>query len=155
MHVGLAVAPGREEISAPAYQTEGSAAFDLAAAETVVVMPGTLAMIPTGLILQIPQDHVLLIFARSSLAIKKHLLLANGVGIVDADYCGSQDEIKILVLNMTPEPSTVLKGERIAQGIILPFDRVNFVAYQPPELSRGGFGSTQGYDSAASRIILP
>ena len=153
MQVGVAAV--REDVQAPQYQTDGAACFDLSAAETVVVMPG-LTMIPTGLVMQVPKDHVLLIFARSSLPIKKHLLLANGLGVVDSDYCGAEDEIKVLVLNLTSQPTTVLKGERIAQGMILPVDRVTFLAYQPPDASRGGFGSTEGYqETPAPRIIIP
>lgn len=152
MDVGVSLL--REGAQCPEYQTDGAAGFDLSSAEHMVVMPGMLALVPTGLVMQIPKDHVLLIFARSSLAIKKHLMLANGVGVIDSDYCGAEDEIKLLLINMTPEPVTILKGDRLAQGLILPIDRARFVGYVPRETSRGGFGSTDGYAAPEPNLVV-
>ena len=83
------------------------------------------------------------IFARSSTPLKRGLMVANGVGIVDQDYCGPNDEVKIAVVNFTAAPVHVSTGDRIAQGILLPATKVSWeeVAEVRQE-SRGGFGST-------------
>src|SRR6185503_18442481 len=98
----------------PQYQTAGAAGFDLAASEDVVVPPSTIALVPTGLVIQAPPGHFLGIFARSSTPLKRGLMVANGVGVIDRDYCGPQDEIKIQVLNFTAEPVSISRGDRIA-----------------------------------------
>src|SRR4029078_11360245 len=107
----------------PQYQTAGAAGFDLAASEDVVVAPSSIALIPTCLVIQVPAGHFLGVFARSSTPLKRGLMVANGVGVIDRDYCGPEDEIKIQVLNFTAEPVTVSRGDRLAQGIILPYVR--------------------------------
>jgi dUTP pyrophosphatase len=85
----------------------------------------------------------LAVFARSSTPLKRGLMIANGVGVVDSDYCGPTDEVKIPTLNFTGQPVQVLKGDRIAQGILLPSPHV--VWEEVGELrpsARGGFGAT-------------
>ena len=83
------------------------------------------------------------VFARSSTPLRRGLMIANGVGVIDADYCGATDEVKIAVLNFTAEPVTVKMGDRIAQGILLPITRVEWDESAAPERNaRGGFGST-------------
>ena len=70
-------------------------------------------------------------------------MVANGVGVVDQDYCGPHDEVKIAVLNFTSAPVRVAAGDRVAQGMLLPVTRV---AWEEAQMlrgeSRGGFGST-------------
>src|SRR5690242_4757344 len=88
----------------PEYQTAGAAGFDFAAAADVVVAPRSVALVPTGLVIEVPRGHFLGVFARSSTPLKRGLMIANGVGVVDEDYCGPQDEVKIQVLNFTDQP---------------------------------------------------
>jgi dUTP pyrophosphatase len=91
----------------------------------------------------VPAGHFLGVFARSSTPLKRGLMVANGVGIVDSDYCGPKDEIKIEVVNFTNAPAMVKKGDRLAQGVILPFVRAEWQETQEaPGATRGGFGST-------------
>jgi dUTP diphosphatase len=129
-------------VSLPSYQTAEAAGFDLAASMDMTIEPGAVALVPTGLVIAVPKDHFLGIFARSSTPLKRGLMVANGVGVVDADYCGPADEIKIQVLNFTQAPVHVRRGDRLAQGVILPFVRAEFHEEQPAAASRGGFGST-------------
>jgi dUTP pyrophosphatase len=92
---------------------------------------------------------VLGIFARSSTPLKRGLMVANGVGLVDSDYRGPNDEIKIEVLNFTAAPVTVRRGDRLAQGVILPFVRAEWrEEAEATAPTRGGFGSTgtRGHD---------
>src|SRR5215218_2037950 len=107
-------------IPLPRYETAGAAGFDLAASQDTVVAPGGFALIPTGLVVEVPPGHFLGIFARSSTPLKRGLMVANGVGVIDADYCGPADEIKIQVLNITDAPVSVARGDRLAQGVVLP-----------------------------------
>src|SRR6185436_10975907 len=110
----------------PQYQTPGSAGFDLAANADLVIAPGTIALVPTGLVIQVPPGHFLGIFARSSTPLKKGLMVANGVGVIDEDYCGPADEVKIQVLNFTAAPVHVARGDRIAQGLLIPVARADW-----------------------------
>lgn len=126
----------------PDYQTAEAAAFDLAAVEDVTVQPGRVALIPTGLVIKVPLRMFLGIFARSSTPLKRGLMVANGVGVVDPDYCGPNDEVKIAVVNFTDDVVAVKAGDRIAQGILLAAPRVEWVEAEPGEKSRGGFGSS-------------
>lgn len=133
----------RDSVRLPAYETGGAAAFDLAAAEDVTIAAGQVALVPTGLVIEVPQGWFLGIFARSSTPLKRGLMVANGVGVVDADYCGPADEVKVAVLNFTARPVEVKAGDRLAQGILLQAPRV--VWEEATELaaeSRGGFGAT-------------
>ncbi len=126
----------------PEYQTKDAAGFDLAAVADVTVEPGRVALIPTGLVIRVPLRMFLGIFARSSTPLKRGLMIANGVGVIDPDYCGPADEVKIAVMNFTGEPVTVRAGDRIAQGILLNAPRVEWAEGRPGETSRGGFGSS-------------
>jgi dUTP pyrophosphatase len=126
----------------PSYQTAGSAGFDLAASADLTVHPGAVALVPTGLVIEVPAGHFLGIFARSSTPLKRGLIVANGVGVVDSDYSGPSDEIKIAVLNVTSAPVEIKRGDRLAQGVIIPFVRAQWREDAPAGTSRGGFGST-------------
>ena len=126
----------------PAYQTAQAAAFDLASVADMTIEPGRVALIPTGLVIQVPLRMFLGIFARSSTPLKKGLMVANGVGVIDPDYCGPADEVKIAVLNFTDQPVSVRAGDRIAQGILLDAPRVEWIEAPAEGASRGGFGSS-------------
>jgi dUTP pyrophosphatase len=137
----------------PRYETSGAAGFDLAASVDMTISPGQVTLVPTGLVIEVPPGHFLGVFARSSTPLKRGLMVANGVGIVDSDYCGPTDEIKIEVFNFTGAPVEVRRGDRLAQGVILPFVRAAFEeAHEVTRGSRGGFGSTdQGADDGTAR----
>lgn len=133
----------RPDVPLPAYESPGAAAFDLSAAEDVTVAAGAMALVPTGLVVEVPPGMFLGIFARSSTPLRRGLMVANGVGIVDPDYCGPADEVKVAVFNCTARPVTVARGDRIAQGVFLPAPRVTWDEVdQLRSDSRGGFGST-------------
>jgi dUTP pyrophosphatase len=126
----------------PAYATAGAAGFDLAAAHDVDVPPRAIRLVGTGLVMKVPDGHFLAIVARSSTPLKRGLMVANSVGIVDSDYCGPADEIKIQVINVTDAHVVVRRGDRIAQGLILRAPQVTFEEVETVGASRGGFGST-------------
>ena len=109
----------------------------------MAVAPGRVALVRTGLIIEVPTGHFLGIFARSSTPLKRGLLVANGVGVIDPDYSGPNDEIMIQVLNFTAAEVCVKRGDRLAQGVVLPAPRVTWheVSDIRP-VTRGGFGAT-------------
>lgn len=130
--------------SLPAYQTSGAAAADLCACleEPVSIGVGECVMIPTGLAMSMPRDTVALIFARSGLAVKKGISLANSVGVIDSDYRG---EIKVALVNHGNEPFTVSCGDRIAQIGFFPVLPAEFSLadeLDDTERGTGGFGHT-------------
>lgn len=132
-----------KELPLPEYKTPGSVAFDIAASEDISVPARETALIPTGLVICAPTDCALIIAARSSTAIKRGLMLANGIGIIDQDFCGPNDEIKISVYNFTDKPVKIKKGERIAQGMFVKIEKAEWKQADKLEnKTRGGFGST-------------
>jgi dUTP pyrophosphatase len=137
-----------EDVELPQYQSAESAGFDLASAQDAVIEPNQIAKLRTGLIIEAPEGHFLLIAARSSLGLKKGLQLANSVGVVDRDYAGPEDEIHLLIRNITTQAVEVKKGERLAQGLFVKVDQVKWrESDMVREQSRGGIGSTGGYSS--------
>ena len=132
-----------DTVPLPTYGTDESAGFDLAAAHDVIVAPGTIALVRTGLVIEVPTGHFLAIFARSSTPLKRGLVVANGVGVIDPDYSGPNDEIMIQVLNFTAADVSVTRGDRLAQGIVLPAPRITWQEVTGiREVTRGGFGAT-------------
>lgn len=128
----------------PAYQTTGSAACDLCAAidSPVIIEPGKSALIPTGIAIEPTESCVCLLFARSGLAVKHGITLANTVGVIDQDYRG---EIKAALINHGGEAYTVTPGERIAQMMFVRYAQANFIPsdeLSDTERGSGGFGHT-------------
>ena len=130
-------------IGLPEPATGRAAGFDLAAAADMEIPPRSIRLVGTGLVIAVPDGYFLGIFARSSTPLKRGLMVANGVGVIDADYCGPDDEIKIQVLNITDAPVKVARGDRLAQGIVLPCPRIEWNEVEEMTVpTRGGFGST-------------
>ena len=132
-----------DSVALPRYESDGAAAFDLAASEDIEIPPGEVRLVPTGLVVEVPAGMFLAILARSSTPLKRGLMVANGVGVIDSDYCGATDEVKIAVVNFRSVPVQVKAGDRIAQGLVLPAPRVTWEeTKEEARPSRGGFGST-------------
>ena len=133
------------DVGLPEQATARAAGFDLAAAADIEIPARSIRLVGTGLVIAVPDGYFLGIFARSSTPLKRGLMVANGVGVIDADYCGPADEIKIQVLNVTDAAVKGGRGDRLAQGIILPAPRVEWEEVDEiSATSRGGFGSTGG-----------
>ena len=125
----------------PAYATPGSCAFDVYARVETVIAPHALALIPANLIVGVPPGHVLMLCSRSSTP-KKGLLTPHGFGVIDQDFCGPENELKVQVLNYTDAPVTVARGERIAQAMVVPCPTLELEEVAATGASRGDFGST-------------
>ena len=130
-------------VGLPQAATGRAAGFDLASAVDIDIPPRSIRLVGTGLVIAVPDGFFLGIFARSSTPLKRGLMVANGVGVVDADYCGPADEVKIQLLNFTDEPVQIKRGDRLAQGIVLPAPHIEWEEMSTvSEPTRGGFGST-------------
>ena len=138
------VKPAFQDLAPPVYASEGAAGADLRAAVngSVTLAPGARAVIPTGLVLEIPEGLEGVVRARSGLALRHGLGLLNGPGTIDSDYRG---EVKVILGNFGQEPFTVNRGERIAQLVIAPVARAEWDEREELDgtgRGAGGFGHT-------------
>jgi dUTP pyrophosphatase len=132
----------RPEAVIPEYKTPGSCCFDLVCVEDAVIQPKEIKLLPTGIVVCVPEGYMLMVASRSSTP-KKGLQIIQGVGILDQDYCGPNDELKLQVYNHTDSPVEVKKGDRIYQAGFVRVDRAEWD--EGPAVGvkdRGGFGST-------------
>ena len=130
------------DLPLPTYATAGSVGFDLLCREDTEIAPRTVELIPSNVIVRIPAGYMLMLTLRSSTPLRKGLLIPNGVGIIDQDYCGEGDELRVQVFNFREGAVMVKRGERIAQGIFIPVTRVSWNEVDEMGKGRGGFGST-------------
>ena len=125
----------------PKHQTKYSAGADLSANETVVIKPNEIRLVGTGCfvpqIKSIDEDLVFMLCNRSSVAYKRGLIVANGIGVIDQDYC---DEIKVMFINLSCESRVIQKGEKIAQLVPMRYVPGYFDVVKNDRV--GGFGST-------------
>lgn len=127
----------------PVYETRGSVGFDVYCREETRIQPKEISLLPSNLIIETPEGYMLLLALRSSTPKKKGLLKPNSIGIIDNDYCGEKDEIKIQVYNFSEEEVVVKKGEKIAQGVFVKIDKAEWEETgEMKNKNRGGFGST-------------
>ncbi|MGV1831369.1 dUTP diphosphatase [Agrobacterium vitis] len=138
--------PHGEGLELPAYETAGAAGMDLRAAvteaEPLTLAPGKRALVPTGLIMEIPQGFEAQIRPRSGLAFKNGITCLNTPGTIDSDYRG---EVKVLLINLGDEDFTITRGMRIAQMVIAPVTQVQVIEVTETSdtvRGAGGFGST-------------
>lgn len=127
----------------PIYETEKSVGFDFVAREDTLIKKKEIGLIPTNVIVGIPEGFVLFIASRSSTPKKKGLLIPHGIGIIDQDYCGPEDEILAQFYNFSEKDILIKRGEKVAQGIFLPVEIVQWQEVDEiKKQSRGGIGST-------------
>jgi dUTP pyrophosphatase len=127
----------------PRYETAGSVGFDLLCRDSVTIEPRTVELIPANVIVETPPGYMLMVTLRSGTPRKRGLLIPHGVGVIDPDYCGQDDEIKIQVYNFTDYPVTIERGDRIAQGIFVSVETAEWLeVLEMDSKTRGGFGST-------------
>lgn len=116
--------------------------MDLSVREGATVPSRGIAVLSLNVAMKVPSGHFVLMAARSSLR-KRGLMLANGIGILDEDYAGDDDEHHAALYNFTDEAIEIKKGERVVQIIVLPYDKVNWHEVDTLGMpNRGGFGTT-------------
>ena len=131
---------GGKNIPLPSYETEGASGMDLRAAvtEDVVLNPGDIKLIPTGLALSVPRGYEAQIRPRSGLALKQGIGLANSPGTIDSDYRG---ELGLIMINWGHEPFIVKRGDRIAQMIITKVYKAEVMEAEDLDATQRGGGS--------------
>ncbi|MGX1790688.1 dUTP diphosphatase [Bosea sp. NPDC055332] len=147
--------PHAHGLPLPAYETAGAAGLDLRAAlpdGPLQLEPGARLLVPTGLVLELPEGTEGQVRPRSGLALRHGVTLLNTPGTIDADYRG---EVKVILINHGQEVFTVEHGDRIAQLVVAAVLQAGIVEVE--ELSdttrgAGGFGST-GMSDAAPRQV--
>ena len=134
-----------QDIVMPARKTQYSAGYDISALGDYVIEPQACVKIATGLKVCMLPDEFLGLHIRSSLAIKQELMLVNSQGIIDCDYYNNPDNeghMFMQMRNFTDEEVLVEKGERVVQGVFMPFLVADGNENQEKEERTGGFGST-------------
>ena len=138
--------PHGADLPLPAYHSDQAAGLDLVAAvpadQPLVIAPGGWVAVPTGLVIALPDGTEGQVRPRSGLAATHGVTVLNAPGTIDADYRG---EVKVLLVNLGPEPFAVRRGMRIAQLVVATVLRAKLTeTAQPTTTGRGagGFGST-------------
>jgi dUTP pyrophosphatase len=141
----LRLAHGRS-LPLPAYQTQGAAGLDLFAALDVqapmTLAPGARALVPTGLIIELPRGYEAQVRPRSGLALNHGVTVLNSPGTIDCDYRG---EVRVILANLGQAPFEIRRGERIAQLVVSPVTHAELIEVsEVTDTARGagGFGST-------------
>ena len=142
--IAITVLPHGAGLPLPAYATDGAAGMDVVAAipEPLILAPGSRAAVPTGLAMAIPPGFEVQVRPRSGLAAKHGLTVANAPGTIDADYRG---EVKVLLINLGPDPVTIEPAMRIAQLVPAAVTRARLTVVDTLDdtaRGAGGFGST-------------
>jgi dUTP pyrophosphatase len=144
--LGIVRLPHSEGLPLPAYETQGAAGMDLRAAvpedRPILLLPAKRALVPTGLIMEVPAGFEAQVRPRSGLALKHGITCLNTPGTIDEDYRG---EVKVILANLGDQPFEVRRGERIAQLVPAPVLMAEFSEVETlTETTRGagGFGST-------------
>ena len=132
----------RTDVQLPTYATSGSIGFDLHTAEEAAIMPGAIAIVGTGLVIATPPGWGLLICLRSSTPQRFGVIQPHGVGLIDQDYRGHGDELRLQLMNYTVADVTIPAGSCIAQGVFVPAQQATWESWDPSDTNRGGFGST-------------
>jgi dUTP pyrophosphatase len=144
--VAVRLLPHGEGLPLPAYHSAGAAGADLCAAiaadEKLIIEPGARHLVPTGLVLQLPEGYEGQVRPRSGIALHRGVTVLNTPGTIDSDYRG---EVSVLLINLGTEPFEVIRGARIAQLVVAPVTRVAF--FEAADLTAttrgaGGYGST-------------
>ncbi|MBL8583700.1 MAG: dUTP diphosphatase [Rhizobiaceae bacterium] len=146
--VGVVRLPHGENLELPAYESAAAAGMDLRAAvpddRPILILPGRRALVPTGLVLEIPEGYEGQVRPRSGLALKHGITCLNTPGTIDSDYRG---EVMVLLVNLGDSDFTVSRGMRIAQIVFAAVSRATVQERSlagATERGSGGFGSTGG-----------
>jgi len=142
--IAVKVKDGCEDLSLPAYATAGASGMDLRADvdKDVVLMPGEIKLISSGIYLGIPEGYEAEIRPRSGLALKHGISLVNTPGTIDSDYRGL---VSLIMINHGKEPFCIRRGDRIAQMVVKEVIRADIEtkdALDDTSRSSGGFGHT-------------
>jgi dUTP pyrophosphatase len=146
IHVPIRRLPGNQDIPLPEYQSEHAAGMDLHAAvpaeQPMTIAPGKVGLVPCGFQMAVPLGYEAQVRPRSGLAVKHAISMPNTPGTIDADYRG---QVQVPLINLGSSPFVVTRGMRIAQMVVTPVPRTQWVESDelPPTVrGEGGFGHT-------------
>lgn len=144
IRIGIKRVDGHTDLALPSYASQGASGMDIRASveETVLLKPGDIRRIPTGLAVSIPAGYEAQIRPRSGLALRHGIGMVNSPGTIDSDYRG---EIGIIVINWGQEPFPIRRGERLAQMVITKVYKADFIELDDLDTTprgAGGFGHT-------------
>lgn len=126
----------------PEYKTKGATCVDLYCRKKIIIQPGKVQLVPLNIAIEIPKNCWAMIAPRSS-TFKLGLIMANSIAIGDWDYRGDDDEYMSPFFNFTKKSVTIDKGMRVAQMMIMTYEKIEFIEVNKlAKKSRGGFGST-------------
>lgn len=131
-----------QDLPLPAYETAGAAGMDLRAAEDAHLLPGARALVPAGFAIALPEGFEAQVRPRSGLAVKQGITVLNAPGTIDCDYRG---EIKVPLINLGQIDVAIKRGDRIAQIVVAPVSRAEWVLgdeLDDTARGAGGFGSS-------------
>lgn len=134
--------PHGEDLPLPAYETSGAAGFDLRAAESAMLKPGSRCLMPTGFSMALPDGYEAQVRPRSGLAVRHGVTVLNAPGTIDCDYRG---EVKVPLINLGEQDFEIKRGDRIAQMVVAPVTRVQWsevTILNDTTRGSGGFGSS-------------
>lgn len=126
----------------PTYGSAGAACFDLYADDTLAIAPGRAGTVKTSMAFEIPDGHVMLVYSRSGHGFKNGVRLANCTGVIDSDY---RNEVMVRIKNDSSEVFMITLGDRIAQAMITPVEKYEFIevdTLSDTVRGLGGLGST-------------
>lgn len=142
MSINVKIKRFDQTLPLPAYQTKGAACLDLYCRKTIKIPSGKIGYLPLNVALEIPKNCFVLLAARGSTH-KHGILPVHGIGIGDWDYRGDNDEYFLPAYNFTPSPVTIEKGIRIAQLLIMKYEKIVLKEVKRlNHINRGAFGST-------------
>lgn len=146
LRIGVVRLPHAVGLALPSYETSGAAGMDLRAAvpddRPLILLPGRRALVPTGIVLEIPDGFEGQVRPRSGLAFKHGITCLNTPGTIDSDYRG---EVKVLLVNLGDEDFEIARGMRIAQIVFATVTRAGLderAVSATTSRGSGGFGST-------------
>jgi len=126
----------------PEYKTKGSVCVDLYVRVTTEIASGEIGYIPLNIAIEVPKGYWTMVLPRSSMH-KLGIMVANSVGVIDQDYCGDNDEIKLVAYNFKKEAVKIEKGLRIAQLMVVSYEKMDISEVDSlGNIDRGGIGST-------------
>jgi dUTP pyrophosphatase len=131
-----------KELPLPVYKTDGAVCMDLCVREEHLIVAKGIGYLPLNIAIEVPQGYFTILAARSSTH-KMGLMPINGIGMIDSDYKGDNDELLFAAYNFTDKDVLIEKGTRVAQLVVLKYDKIEFEEVEHLESTdRGGFGST-------------
>lgn len=134
VHMKIKIKRFDRDVPLPQYDKD-AAGLDLFSRSEITIEPGEIKGIPSNVAMEIPKNHVLLVVSRSTIPTRRGLVMPHSVGVIDPFFCGDDNEIILIFKNTTNKTVIVEKGAKLAQGILVKFERIELEEVQKLENS--------------------